>query len=242
MPVATEPDISRHLSVPPADEIKTTTCYMCACRCGIRVYLKDGKVRYIEGNRDHPVNKGVLCGKGSAGIMQHYSPARLRAPLLRVGPRGSGDFQRDLLGGSPGRSPRSGWARCARTDPKKLAFFTGRDQSQSLTGWWAMQFGTPNYRGARRLLLGQHGGGRPVHVRRLVLGVRRHRLGPHALFHAVRRGRGPRLQPDQDRARQAQEARRQGRRRSTRCAPATTRLPTSGSASSPAPTGCSRRR
>src|SRR5262245_64341440 len=66
---------------------------MCACRCGIRVYLKDGKVRYIEGNRAHPVNRGVLCGKGSAGIMQHYSPARLRAPLLRVGERGSGDFK-----------------------------------------------------------------------------------------------------------------------------------------------------
>ena len=75
-PTADEPHID--LSVSPADEIKTTTCYMCACRCGIKVYLKNGKVRYIEGNRDHPVNKGVLCGKGSAGIMQHYSPARLR--------------------------------------------------------------------------------------------------------------------------------------------------------------------
>ena len=32
-------------------------------------------------------------GKGSAGIMQHYSPARLQAPLLRVGERGSGDFK-----------------------------------------------------------------------------------------------------------------------------------------------------
>jgi anaerobic selenocysteine-containing dehydrogenase len=31
------------------------------------------------------------------------------------------------------------------SDPKKLAFFTGRDQSQALTGWWARQFGTPNY-------------------------------------------------------------------------------------------------
>ena len=58
-----------------ADEIKCTTCYMCACRCGIKVYLKDGTVSYIEGNRDHPVNKGVLCAKGSAGIKQHYSPA-----------------------------------------------------------------------------------------------------------------------------------------------------------------------
>ncbi len=60
-----------------SDEVKTTTCYMCACRCGIKVHLRDGRIRYIEGNRDHPVNKGVLCAKGSAGIMSHYSPARL---------------------------------------------------------------------------------------------------------------------------------------------------------------------
>ncbi|MCZ6604640.1 MAG: hypothetical protein O7A03_05795, partial [Alphaproteobacteria bacterium] len=71
-------------------EIKTTTCYMCACRCGIEVHLEGGRVRYIEGNKDHPVNKGVLCAKGAAGIMHHSSPARLRAPLKRVGPRGSG--------------------------------------------------------------------------------------------------------------------------------------------------------
>jgi len=85
-----EPEVP--LSEPSADEIKTTTCYMCACRCGIRVHLKDGKVRYIDGNRDHPVNRGVICGKGSAGLMTHTSPSRLRAPLKRVGPRGSGDF------------------------------------------------------------------------------------------------------------------------------------------------------
>ena len=33
-----------------SDEVKYTTCYMCACRCGIRVFLKDGKVRYINVN------------------------------------------------------------------------------------------------------------------------------------------------------------------------------------------------
>ena len=81
------------LSTSPGDEVKTTTCYMCACRCGIKVYLKNGEVRYIEGNRDHPINKGVLCGKGASGIMQHVSPARLTAPLKRVGPRGSGEFE-----------------------------------------------------------------------------------------------------------------------------------------------------
>src|SRR5690606_9358297 len=113
------------LSERPADRIETTTCYMCACRCGIKAHLKDGKVRYIEGNRDHPVNKGVLCGKGSAGIMQHYSPARLKAPLLRVGPRGSGEFKE--ISWEEALQMATDWlAKIRADDPKKLAFFTGR--------------------------------------------------------------------------------------------------------------------
>ena len=126
------------------DEVKTTTCYMCACRCGIKVYLKDGTVTYIDGNRDHPVNKGVICGKGAAGIKQHYSPGRLSKPLIRVGERGSGEFRE--IEWEEALATASDWLGTVRkTDPKKLAFFTGRDQSQGLTGWWATQFGTPNY-------------------------------------------------------------------------------------------------
>jgi anaerobic selenocysteine-containing dehydrogenase len=127
-----------------ADSVAKTTCYMCACRCGIDVHIKDGKVRYISGNKDHPVNRGVLCGKGSAGIMQHYSPARLRKPLLRTGPRGSGEF-REIEWDEALAVATERLSLIRQTDPKKLAFFTGRDQSQSLTGWWASKFGTPNY-------------------------------------------------------------------------------------------------
>ncbi|MDX5349741.1 MAG: hypothetical protein LPJ95_03420, partial [Paracoccaceae bacterium] len=72
-------------SRPVSDEIRQTTCYMCACRCGINVHLRDGRVSYIEGNRDHPINRGVLCAKGASGIMQVTAPSRLRAPLRRVG-------------------------------------------------------------------------------------------------------------------------------------------------------------
>ncbi|MEM9027134.1 MAG: molybdopterin oxidoreductase family protein [Pseudomonadota bacterium] len=137
-----EPQID--FSVPSADEIKTSTCYMCACRCGIKVHLKDGRVRYIEGNRDHPVNKGVLCGKGSAGIMQHYAPSRLNAPMKRVGPRGSGEFVE--ISWDEALSLAADWLGDVRAkDPRKLALFTGRDQSQALTGWFAQQFGTPNF-------------------------------------------------------------------------------------------------
>jgi len=125
-------------------EIHKTTCYMCACRCGINVHMADGKVSYIEGNRDHPINKGVLCAKGSAGIMQHYSPARLKKPLLRTGERGSGEFKE--IEWDEALELATDWlGEVRRTDPRKLAFFTGRDQSQSMTGWWAQQYGTPNY-------------------------------------------------------------------------------------------------
>ena len=127
-----------------SDEIRKTTCYMCACRCGINVHMKAGKVAYIEGNRDHPINKGVLCAKGSAGIMQHNAPSRLRAPLRRVGPRGSGEFEE--ISWDEALDMAAGLLKPLRdTAPEKLAFFTGRDQSQSFTGWWAQAYGTPNF-------------------------------------------------------------------------------------------------
>ncbi len=127
-----------------SDEVRQTTCYMCACRCGINVHMKEGKVAYIEGNRDHPVNKGVLCAKGSAGIMQVNAPSRLRAPLKRVGPRGSGEFQE--ISWDEALDIATGWLAPLREKaPEKLAFFTGRDQSQSFTSFWAQNFGTPNY-------------------------------------------------------------------------------------------------
>ncbi|MBL6605032.1 MAG: molybdopterin oxidoreductase family protein [Alphaproteobacteria bacterium] len=127
-----------------SDEVKKTTCYMCACRCGINVHMCDGKVRYIEGNRDHPVNQGVLCAKGSAGIMQHYAPSRLNTPMRRVGERGEGKFE--PISWEEALSTATEWlAPIRKDDPSCLAFFTGRDQSQGLTGWWAQQFGTQNF-------------------------------------------------------------------------------------------------
>ncbi len=127
-------------------EVKCTTCYMCACRCGIRVHLRDGEVRYIDGNPDHPLNQGVICAKGASGIMKQVSPARLTQPLLRKAgsERGAGEFEPiswertfDIL--------TQRLQKIRSTDPKKFALFTGRDQMQALTGLFARQFGTPNY-------------------------------------------------------------------------------------------------
>ncbi|MBE9399530.1 molybdopterin oxidoreductase family protein [Pontibacterium sp. N1Y112] len=127
-------------------ETKYTTCYMCACRCGIKVTVEDNKVRFIQGNPNHPINKGVLCAKGNSGIMKQYSPAKLSSPLLRKPgtERGAGEFEEiswdqalDML--------EKRLSHIRATDPKKLAYFTGRDQMQALTGMWASQFGTINW-------------------------------------------------------------------------------------------------
>ncbi len=127
-------------------EVKNTTCYMCACRCGIRVTLKNGEVRYIQGNPDHPLNQGVICAKGSSGIMKQYSPARLTKPLLRKQGTERGDAQFEAISWDQAfgiMEERLG--RIRAEDPKKFALFTGRDQMQALTGLFARQFGTPNY-------------------------------------------------------------------------------------------------
>ena len=140
----TKPAPNVSLSSKISDVVKTTTCYMCACRCGIKVHLSDGKIRYIEGNPDHPVNGGVLCAKGSAGIMHQNSPGKLTKPLKRVGERGKGEFVE--IEWDEALDIATDWLGTVKnSDPKKLAFFTGRDQSQSFTGWWAAKFGTPNY-------------------------------------------------------------------------------------------------
>ena len=127
-------------------EVRNTTCYMCACRCGIRVHLRNGEVRYIDGNPEHPLNHGVICAKGSSGIMKQYSPARLTTPLRRKpgAERGAGEFEEISWEETFGiLAERLGKIRA--TDPKKFALFTGRDQMQALTGLFARQFGTPNY-------------------------------------------------------------------------------------------------
>ena len=127
-------------------EVKNTTCYMCACRCGIRVTLRDGEVRHIEGNPEHPHNQGVICAKGASGIMKQYSPARLTRPLLRKpdAERGEARFE-EISWDRAFQIMEERLSHLRKTDPKRFALFTGRDQMQALTGMFAKQFGTPNY-------------------------------------------------------------------------------------------------
>ena len=125
---------------------------MCACRCGIRVHLRDGEVRYIDGNPEHPLNKGVICAKGASGIMKQYSPARLTQPLMRKpgAERGAGEFE-PISWDEAFAMLEERLAKIRATDPKKFALFTGRDQMQALTGLFRAPVRHAELRRARRV-------------------------------------------------------------------------------------------
>ncbi len=58
-----------------------STCDGCAERCGLLVKTREGRPIKLEGNPDNPINKGKLCTKGHASILNLYDPERLTSPL-----------------------------------------------------------------------------------------------------------------------------------------------------------------
>jgi anaerobic selenocysteine-containing dehydrogenase len=73
-----------------------TTCFNCESACGLLAYVDrdDLHVRKFEGNPEHPGSRGRNCAKGPATINQVTDPDRILYPLRRVGPRGSGKWER----------------------------------------------------------------------------------------------------------------------------------------------------
>ena len=69
-----------------------SSCRCCAAGCGILVRVSEGRAKKIEGNPEHPVNRGRLCARGQASLQELYHPDRIKKPLKRSGPRGSGQF------------------------------------------------------------------------------------------------------------------------------------------------------
>lgn len=75
------------------------TCPYCSVGCGILMYsLGDGaknaksEIFHIEGDPDHPVNRGALCPKGAGLVDFIHSPNRLKHPEVREA--GSNEWKR----------------------------------------------------------------------------------------------------------------------------------------------------
>ncbi|MEX1092126.1 MAG: NrfD/PsrC family molybdoenzyme membrane anchor subunit, partial [Acidimicrobiia bacterium] len=94
-----------------ANRVVRSICLSCDARCGNQAVVRDGQVRTLFGNPYHPAStrnqpipfetpvaeglrtSGSLCLKGVSGIQYLYDPYRIRLPLKRTGPRGSGQFE-----------------------------------------------------------------------------------------------------------------------------------------------------
>jgi len=71
-----------------------SSCNLCPAGCGILVRTSEGRAKKVEGNPEHPVNRGRLCARGQSILQELYHPDRVQQPLKRIGPRGSGEFQK----------------------------------------------------------------------------------------------------------------------------------------------------
>jgi len=69
-------------------------CFMCSVRCPIRVIVEDDQVKWIEGSPHVEGIEGSLCPRGAAGIAHLYDHERVRSPMIRSGPRGSGQWRK----------------------------------------------------------------------------------------------------------------------------------------------------
>jgi molybdopterin guanine dinucleotide-containing S/N-oxide reductase-like protein len=60
----------------------------CPDACSVLITVEDGRATRIQGNPDHPVTRGFLCGKVAKYLDRVYSPQRLLRPMRRVAPKG----------------------------------------------------------------------------------------------------------------------------------------------------------
>ena len=62
-----------------------STCRECPAGCGTMIKAREGRAIKIEGNPDHPLNRGRLCARGQASLQGHYDPDRVKQPMQRSG-------------------------------------------------------------------------------------------------------------------------------------------------------------
>jgi Fe-S-cluster-containing dehydrogenase component len=75
--------VSPNETVPGVSNYYATTCRECSAACGVLAETRDGRTIKLEGNPDHPLNRGAICARGQAALQGLYNPDRFRAPMIR---------------------------------------------------------------------------------------------------------------------------------------------------------------
>jgi len=129
-------------------EVRKSICTICdpTTQCGLDLYVKDGKIIKVEGSKENPYSMGTLCSKGAANRQYIYSEDRLKTPLKRTGPRGSGKFEPI----SWDEALNTIAANCNKikkqNGPEAVVFFAGYTKYfRPYLKRLAHSFGSPNY-------------------------------------------------------------------------------------------------
>ncbi len=75
--------VSPDETVPGVSTYYSTTCRECSAGCGVVAETRDGRAIKLEGNPEHPLNRGALCAKGQSALQGLYNPDRYRTPMIR---------------------------------------------------------------------------------------------------------------------------------------------------------------
>jgi molybdopterin-containing oxidoreductase family iron-sulfur binding subunit len=70
--------VSPDETVPGVSTYYASTCRECAAACGIVAETRDGRAIKLEGNPNHPLNRGAICARGQSALQGLYNPDRFR--------------------------------------------------------------------------------------------------------------------------------------------------------------------
>ena len=76
-----------------------TTCRECAAGCGLIVRTMQGRALKVEGNPEHPLNRGKTCSRGQVTLQGLYNPNRVRGPIQH--PRGEALYNAEFQNVEP---------------------------------------------------------------------------------------------------------------------------------------------
>jgi len=72
--------------------VRVVCAHDCPDMCSLIAQVEDGKIVRVKGDPDHPYTAGFACGKVNRDADLVNSPERIKTPLKRTGPKGSGQF------------------------------------------------------------------------------------------------------------------------------------------------------
>jgi anaerobic selenocysteine-containing dehydrogenase len=129
-------------------DVRKSICTICdpTTQCGLDLYVKDGKIIKVEGSKEHPYNLGTLCSKGAANRQYIYNQDRLKTPLKRTGPRGSGKFEPISWDEALDTVASTFNEIKSQNGPESVVFFSGYTKYfRPYLKRLAHSFGSPNY-------------------------------------------------------------------------------------------------